>query len=34
MLKYFQMKARCSWSSSRLVALVRMHLFTYRDFWT
>lgn len=30
LLKYLQMKARCGWSMSRLVALLRMHLFTYR----
>lgn len=34
LLKYLQMKARCGWSLSRLVALFRMHLFTYRDLWT
>lgn len=32
-LKYLQMRARCGWSLSRLVALIRMHLFTYRDLW-
>lgn len=32
-LKYLQLRARCEWSLSRLVALVRMHLFTYRDLW-
>jgi len=34
LLKYFQLKARSGWSLSRLVALIRMHLFTYRDLWT
>jgi IS4 transposase len=34
LLKFFQLKARCGWSLSRLVALIRMHLFTYRDLWT
>lgn len=33
-LKYLQLKARCGWSLSRLVALIRMHLFTYRELWT
>jgi transposase len=33
LLKFFQLKARCGWSLSRLVALIRMHLFTYRDLW-
>lgn len=34
LLKYFQLRARCGWSLSRLVALIRMHLFTYRDLWS
>lgn len=33
LLKYLQLKARSGWSLSRLVALIRMHLFTYRDLW-
>ena len=33
-LKYLQLKARCGWSLSRLVALIRMHLFTYRELWS
>jgi len=33
LLKYLQLKARCGWSLSRLVALIRMHLFTYRHLW-
>lgn len=33
-LKYLQLRARCGWSLSRLVALIRMHLFTYRDLWS
>lgn len=33
-LKYLQLRARCGWSLSRLVALIRMHLFTYRELWT
>lgn len=32
-LKYLQLKARIGWSLSRLVALIRFHLFTYRDLW-
>lgn len=32
-LKYLQLKARIGWSLSRLVALIRLHLFTYRDLW-
>jgi hypothetical protein len=34
LLKYLQLRARCGWSLSRLVALIRMHLFTYRDLWS
>ena len=33
-LKFLQLRARCAWSLSRLVALIRMHLFTYRELWT
>ena len=33
-LKYLQLRSRLGWSLSRLVALIRMHLFTYRDLWT
>ncbi len=33
LLKYLQIKARCGWSLSRLVALIRLHLFTYRNLW-
>jgi hypothetical protein len=33
-LKYLQLRARCGWSLSRLVALIRLHLFTYRNLWT
>jgi hypothetical protein len=33
-LKFLQLRARCGWSLSRLVALIRMHLFTYRELWT
>ena len=33
-LKYLQLRARCGWSLSRLVALIRMHLFTYRELWS
>ena len=33
-LKYLQMKARRGWSLSHLVALLRLHLFTYRDLWS
>jgi hypothetical protein len=31
--KYLQLKARTGWSLSRLVALIRLHLFSYRDLW-
>ena len=34
LLKFLQMKARSGWSLSRLVALFRLHLFTYRDLWS
>lgn len=34
LLKYLQFRARCGWSLSRLVALIRLHLFTYRNLWT
>ena len=30
-LKFLQLKARIGWSLSRLVALIRLHLFSYRD---
>jgi hypothetical protein len=30
-LKFLQLKARTGWSLSRLVALIRLHLFSYRD---
>ena len=33
-LKYMQMKARRGWSLSHLVALLRLHLFTYRHLWS
>jgi hypothetical protein len=32
-LKYMQLKARRGWSLSHLTALLRMHLFSYRDLW-
>jgi len=32
-LKFLQLSARRSWSLSHLVALLRMHLFSYRDLW-
>lgn len=32
-LKYLQIKARFGWSTSNLVALLRMNLFVYRDLW-
>lgn len=32
-LKYLQLSARRGWSMSHLVALIRMHLFSYRDLW-
>lgn len=33
-LKFLQLRAHCGWSLSRLVALIRMHLFTYRELWS
>jgi hypothetical protein len=30
-LKFLQLKTRAGWSLSRLVALIRLHLFSYRD---
>lgn len=32
-LKYLQLTAARNWSMSHLLALVRMHLFSYRDLW-
>lgn len=32
-LKYLQLKARRGWSLSHLTALLRLHLFSYRDLW-
>jgi DDE family transposase/uncharacterized protein DUF4372 len=32
-LKYLQLSARRGWSMSHLIALIRMHLFSYRDLW-
>ena len=32
-LKFLQLSARRNWSMSHLVALIRMHLFSYRDLW-
>lgn len=32
-LKFLQLSARRAWSMSHLVALLRMHLFSYRDLW-
>ena len=32
-LRYLQLKSKFSWSLSNLVALLRMNLFTYRNFW-
>jgi len=32
-LKFLQLKARYGWSLSKLVALLRWNLFTYRDLW-
>jgi len=32
-LKFLQLKARRGWSLSHLVALLRLHLFSYRDLW-
>jgi hypothetical protein len=32
-LKYLQLSTSRSWSLSHLLALVRMHLFSYRDLW-
>ena len=33
LLKYLQFRSTLSWSLSTLVALLRYHLFTYRDLW-
>ena len=33
LLKYLQLKSKSGWSLSNLVALLRLHLFTYRDLW-
>jgi hypothetical protein len=33
-LKYLQLTTRRNWSMSHLVALLRMHLFAYRDLWS
>jgi hypothetical protein len=33
LLRYLQLVARFTWSLSNLVALLRMNLFTHRDFW-
>jgi hypothetical protein len=32
-LRYLQLKSKFGWSLSNLVALLRMNLFTHRDFW-
>jgi len=32
-LRYLQLKSKFGWSLSNLVALLRMNLFTYRNFW-
>lgn len=32
-LRYLQLHSKFNWSLSNLVALLRMNLFTYRDFW-
>jgi hypothetical protein len=32
-LKYLQLNTRWTWSMSHLIALLRMHLFAYRDLW-
>jgi hypothetical protein len=34
LLRYLQIKATFNWSLSNLVAILRMNLFTHRDFWT
>lgn len=34
LLKYMQFRSRLGWSFSRLVALIRWNLFTYRELWT
>ena len=33
LLKYLQLKSKNGWSLSNLVALLRLHLFTYQDLW-
>ncbi|MCX6089741.1 MAG: transposase, partial [Candidatus Atribacteria bacterium] len=34
LLKYLPFRSTLSWSLSTLVALLRYHLFTYRDLWS
>ncbi|HEV2472120.1 MAG TPA: IS4 family transposase [Chthonomonadales bacterium] len=33
LIKYLQFKSRCGWALCRLVALLRVNLFSYRDLW-
>jgi len=33
LLKYLQFRSRCGWALCRLVALLRLNLFSYRDLW-
>jgi len=33
LLKYFKVRSRYNWSLSKLVVLLRLNLFTYRDLW-
>lgn len=33
LIKYLQFRSRCGWALCRLVALLRLNLFSYRDLW-
>lgn len=33
LIKYMQFKSKCGWALCRLVALLRLNLFSYRDLW-
>lgn len=33
LIKYLQFKSKCGWALCRLVALLRLNLFSYRDLW-
>jgi hypothetical protein len=34
LIKYLQFKSRCGWALCRLVALLRLNLFSYRELWS